>query len=69
MGSDLIGREGIARDALDPDGYVVIGSERWRARATVHVPPGGRVRIVAVEGLTLTVEGACELDGPSAARE
>ena len=28
----LIGRHGTARDALAPEGYVLMGAERWRAR-------------------------------------
>jgi membrane protein implicated in regulation of membrane protease activity len=53
----LLGAVAIARDRLDPDGYVRVGHELWRARAR-HGPVerGGAVRVVDVQGLTLVVE-------------
>lgn len=57
----LIGALGTARERLDPQGYVRVGSELWRARlAEGHAPieSGGAVRVVAVDDLTLRVEPA-----------
>ena len=55
----LVGAVGISKEALDPGGYVQIGHEAWRAqvpRDLAPVPAGARVRVLAVEGLTVLVE-------------
>lgn len=55
----LIGRTGLARKRLAPDGYVRIGSELWRAELAPGCPEveaGGSVRVRSVRGLTLVVE-------------
>jgi membrane-bound serine protease (ClpP class) len=51
----LIGVGGTAETALDPEGWVLVQGERWRARAEEPLGPGARVRVVAVEGLRLGV--------------
>ena len=53
-----IGKRAVARDALNPCGYVEVEGELWRAELApgeAPVPPGGAVTILAVEGLTLFV--------------
>jgi membrane-bound serine protease (ClpP class) len=50
----LIGTEGEAR----PGGYVFVNGELWRARGAEHLTAGARVRVLAVDGLTLIVEPA-----------
>jgi membrane-bound serine protease (ClpP class) len=52
----LVGVEGVALDALEPEGQVRVGGEIWRARSALAVAAGGCVRVAAVEGLTLVVE-------------
>ncbi len=55
---DLVGSYGEARGSLDPEGPVLAGGGIWHARLASDsgpVQPGDRVRIEAVEGLTLTV--------------
>jgi membrane-bound ClpP family serine protease len=52
----LVGAEGVALGALEPDGQVRVGGEIWRARSEAPVPAGCRVRVTAVEALTLVVE-------------
>jgi membrane-bound serine protease (ClpP class) len=55
----LVGREGITVRDLDPRGVVRVASEEWTAESTG--PPilsGERVRVVAVDGVRLTVEAA-----------
>jgi membrane protein implicated in regulation of membrane protease activity len=57
----LIGALGTAKDRLDPDGYVRVGSELWHARIdrdAEPVEPGAAVRVREVELLTLRVEAA-----------
>lgn len=53
--ADLIGAHGSVRVALDPVGQVYVDGALWRARADEPVAPGERVRVQAVDGLTLTV--------------
>ena len=60
-GSALIGQTGVARGALSPEGQVLVQGELWRAVARgAPVEEGARVRVVDVNGLTLTVEKAGE---------
>lgn len=57
----LLGRTGLARERLDPTGYVRIGAELWRAELSpgcAAIETGAGVRVLAVRGLTLVVE-AC----------
>jgi membrane protein implicated in regulation of membrane protease activity len=56
-----IGESGIVEDAIDDEGFVRVGAERWRARSapdSAPIPVGARVRVVGVRGLTLQVEAA-----------
>ena len=52
----LVNSIGVARTDLNPGGKVLVHGELWDARAEQHLPPGSRVRIRKVEGLTLLVE-------------
>jgi len=55
---ELVGAVAEARSALDPDGQVWIEGALWRARAangTGSIQLGDRVRVDAVDGLTLVV--------------
>ena len=55
----LVGAVATARDPLDPEGYVRVGHELWRARVRGGtVEKGGAVRVLEVQGLTLVVERA-----------
>jgi membrane protein implicated in regulation of membrane protease activity len=56
----LIGEEGYVRAG----GYVFVNGELWRAHGAEHLPPGTRVRILAVEGLALVVEPADRTESP-----
>ena len=56
---NLIGALGIVSADLDPEGWIRIGAERWRARVSrehAPVPAGAAVRVTKVEGLLLRVE-------------
>ena len=56
----MIGALGVARDAVDPEGVVVIDGAPWRARTHRATPiaTGDPVCVMALEGLILTVEPA-----------
>jgi len=61
----LVGETGVARGALSPEGQVLVHGELWRAVARgTPVEEGARVRVVGVNGLTLTVEKTGE-GGPA----
>jgi membrane-bound serine protease (ClpP class) len=55
---ELIGSTGEVREPLDPSGQIFIAGALWRARTTGagEVGLGTRVRVNAVDGLTLEVE-------------
>jgi membrane-bound serine protease (ClpP class) len=61
---ELIGSVGEVREPLDPDGQIFVQGALWRARATGadQIGLGNRVRVRAVDGLTLEVEPAADQD-------
>ena len=60
----MIGALGVARDAVDPEGVVIIDGAPWRARTLRATPisEGDPVRVMALQGLVLTVEPADDGD-------
>jgi membrane-bound serine protease (ClpP class) len=54
----MVGTEGEAIEAVDPEGVVSVGDARWRARTNRATPvaAGQPVRVVAIDGVTLEVE-------------
>lgn len=53
----LVGQEGDARTVVDAnDGTVFVAGTHWHAVAGVDIPAGSKVRVTAVNGMTLTVE-------------
>ncbi len=54
----LIGRLGTVVERVGPDGVVEVNDARWRARTNRATPvePGDRVRVAAIDGITLEVE-------------
>jgi membrane-bound serine protease (ClpP class) len=54
----MIGLVGIARSEFSPDGKVFVHGEIWNAISAVPVRNGDKVRVKAVDGLTLDVEPA-----------
>ena len=55
---EMIGAAGEARSSIDPDGRVWLGGTIWSARLADGATPirlGDRVRVEAVDGLTLVV--------------
>jgi membrane protein implicated in regulation of membrane protease activity len=52
----LVGAEAIVITPLTPTGQVKVNGEIWQARSEREARVGERVRITAVDGLTLAVE-------------
>ncbi len=54
----MIGAPGEAVTAIDPVGVVRVGEAQWRARTNRATPVllGGRIKVVAIDGVTLEVE-------------
>jgi membrane-bound serine protease (ClpP class) len=61
---ELVGAVGEVREPLDPDGQIFIAGALWKARATGpdQIGLGNRVRVKAVDGLTLEVEPVADQD-------
>lgn len=47
---------GVARTDIEPEGKVWVNGELWEARSARRIAEGSRVRVRAVQGLTLEVE-------------
>jgi membrane-bound serine protease (ClpP class) len=56
----MIGLIGVVNSVIDPLGDIKIHGELWKARSATRIPQGARVRVRAVEGLTLLVESVPE---------
>lgn len=48
-------RRGVAASDLDPEGWVIVQGERWKARAEGRIAAGEPVEVVSMEGLQLRV--------------
>jgi membrane-bound serine protease (ClpP class) len=59
---ELIGLQGEAQTALDPDGRVFVRGEYWNARADESIGEGEPVLVSAVEGMRLRVRRAASSD-------
>jgi membrane-bound serine protease (ClpP class) len=55
---NLVGSTGEVTERLAPSGQIRVLGELWQARSSSELPPGSRVRVVAVHNLTLEVETA-----------
>jgi len=51
----MAGKPGVADTDLDPEGWVIVQGERWRARAEERVARGERIEVVSGSGLDLRV--------------
>jgi membrane-bound serine protease (ClpP class) len=54
--ASMLNEIGVARTPLTPEGQILIRGEYWKAVSATPVDPGDRVRVTAIDGLTLTVE-------------
>jgi membrane-bound serine protease (ClpP class) len=61
---ELVGSVGEVRMPLDPEGQIFIQGALWKARAAgpEQIGLGNRVRVKAVDGLTLEVEPVADQD-------
>jgi membrane-bound serine protease (ClpP class) len=55
---NLIGATGEVTERLAPSGQIRVLGELWQAWSSTELPPGSRVRVVAVDGLTVEVASA-----------
>ena|SRR5215510_5464716 len=51
----LVGMIGEVREACRPKGQVFVNGELWEARCEEGADPGTRVKVLAINGLTLEV--------------
>lgn len=58
LGGEYIGRVGRVVEAITPDvpGRVLVGDSEWSASARQSIPADARVKVVAQNNLTFTVE-------------
>ena len=57
--AQLIGSQGVVKQDLDPEGFLLVRGELWKARLKPNhraAPKGTEVRIEAADGMTLIVE-------------
>jgi membrane-bound serine protease (ClpP class) len=54
----LVGKRGVAIDALWPEGQVRVGGEIWKARCAGGCDPGTAVVVRRIDGLILDVDPA-----------
>jgi membrane-bound serine protease (ClpP class) len=52
----LVGKIGIVKKEIMPDGKVFVHGELWNATSKVSIPEGAKVRVVDVVNLVLEVE-------------
>ena len=61
--SGLIGETGVVKTPLTPTGRIQVHGELWFARCRTPLTTGQRVRVTAVDGLTLEVEPEASATG------
>ena len=57
--AQLIGSQGVVKQDVDPEGYVLVRGELWKARLKHNdraAPKGTEVQIEAADGMTLIVQ-------------
>ena len=57
--AQLIGSPGVVKQDVDPEGYVLVRGELWKARLKHNdraAPKGSDVKVEAADGMTLIVE-------------
>jgi len=54
---EMVGADG---ELIDAEGWALVHGERWRVRCSSPLAVGQKLRVTAIDGLTLTVEAAGE---------
>jgi len=54
----MIGKVGLVKETIDPEGLVFVHGEYWRAKASEKIEPGEDVEVESVQGLVLNVKRA-----------
>ncbi|MEC9482022.1 MAG: nodulation protein NfeD [Halomonas sp.] len=62
---ELLGAEAVALEDFIGRGHVRLGGERWNARCRQPVHKGQRLKVVAIDGLTLDVVALDSVSAPS----
>jgi membrane-bound serine protease (ClpP class) len=52
----LIGRKGLVKESIDPEGVVFVHGEIWRAVSEEKMEPGDKIQVEGVDGLVLRVK-------------
>jgi membrane-bound serine protease (ClpP class) len=55
---DLYGADAVVLGDFEEEGWARVRGERWRVRSAQPMRDGERARVVAVSGLTLSIEKA-----------
>jgi membrane protein implicated in regulation of membrane protease activity len=61
----MIGKKGVAKERLDPSGYIQVHGELWKAELMEGAPPveeGEPVRVEGIRGRVLLVRGESKID-------
>jgi len=60
----MIGTRGIAKDRLNPSGYIIVRGELWKAEVDEGdvVEKGEKVLVSGIQGLTLLVKAETEMN-------
>jgi membrane-bound serine protease (ClpP class) len=53
---ELEGAEAIVLGDFDKEGWARVHGETWRVRSAMPMKEGDRARVVAISGLTLTIQ-------------
>jgi membrane-bound serine protease (ClpP class) len=60
----LVGETGIVKQALTPEGKVLVHGELWNAVSKKNIDAGAKVRVAGVKGLVVEVEAIANDKGP-----
>ncbi|MBW2609485.1 MAG: NfeD family protein [Deltaproteobacteria bacterium] len=61
----MIGTSGIAKDRLNPSGYIIVRGELWKAEVAegdAVIEKGEKVLVRGIQGLTLLVKAETEMN-------
>jgi membrane-bound serine protease (ClpP class) len=59
----LIGKIGLVKETIDPEGLIFVRGEYWQATSTEKIEPGEKVEVEGADGLLLKIKRAVK-EGP-----